>query len=277
MAATSYDNIVDGILNHSQVIPFVKNLTNNYIPQAQGWTWQWFNDGAPGQNSEGIAAGAPFYPSQNNRAFLPITAPASGKKLFVGRFYAVDPHGPQELMLVDHLAICNTNLTTSATVHNLTVATPALATRIGEPDYSELQWWIGAWLTGTSTATTATLSCTLYDIATGTTSTANVTYALSTGAAGMQFRCWQLIPPQGKTIVSIISSAGSVALNSTMMLFCTRTIASLALYVSNMGESATWGEMGMPEVDNDACLAFIHANGVSQNHFLQGELMLFEA
>lgn len=134
------------------------------------------------------------------------------------------------------------------------LATSNVAARIGDDNYSDVQWWL-EWYTATgSTAVTATIVAVYND---GT--TANITVALAaTRPASFMQSLNGLIPAaqagkyiRGITSVALSATTGTVG---NFGITATRPRMTIGSPIANMKVIADWAQLGLPEIKNSACL-----------------------
>ena len=134
------------------------------------------------------------------------------------------------------------------------LSTSNVAARIGDDNYSDVQWWL-EWYTATgSTAVTATIVA-VYDDGT----TANITTFIgATRPAGFMQSLNGLIPAaqagkyiRGITSVTLSATTGTVG---NFGITATRPRMTLGAPIANMKFIADWAQLGLPEIKNSACL-----------------------
>jgi hypothetical protein len=129
-----------------------------------------------------------------------------------------------------------------------------LATRIGDANYSDIQWWM-EWYTQTGAdAANATVNVTYNDGTTG---------ALTAFAIGGTVRASRMIPlnflipaaDSGKYIRAVNSvNVGDTNADGSFGITATRYRASIRMPVLNKVYSNIWAETGLPEIYNESCL-----------------------
>ena len=148
-------------------------------------------------------------------------------------------------------------VTTSQTVGvdlNAVLGTSNVSARIGDADYSDVQWWM-EWYTATgATATTATLGVTLND---GTTTTVPVALA-ATRPAGLLISLNVLVPAAsaGKYIRSVDTCTLSATTGTagSFGVTASRVRMTVGVPLANYKTTANWADLGLPEIKNSACL-----------------------
>lgn len=148
------------------------------------------------------------------------------------------------------------NITTSQAITGLDLNTLNVGTqRLGEANYSDLEWFLEVYLDGGATASNATINVTYND---GTTGNLNVLAVGGTIRAGNMFQLTTLIPTakQGffiRAINSVILSA-STGTAGNFGFTATRNITSIDVNLSNKTEVRSWAQLGLPYIANDSCV-----------------------
>lgn len=160
---------------------------------------------------------------------------------------------------VAHLAGLVLNSTTSQTVTGLDLLTLGLvADRLGDANYSDIQWWLEVYTDGGATASNATINVTYND---GTTGNLNVVAVGGTLRAGRLLPLTPLIPTaqQGKFIrgINSVILSASTTVAGNFGFTATRPRTSVSLDVANKTEYYDWAQLGAPEIPNDSCLQLV--------------------
>jgi hypothetical protein len=129
-----------------------------------------------------------------------------------------------------------------------------LTNRIGDANYSDIQWWM-EWYTNTGPdAANATVNVTYNDGTTG---------ALTAFAIGGTVRASRMIPlnslipaaDSGKYIRAVTSvQVGDTGADGSFGITATRYRAGIRMPVLNKVYSNIWAETGLPEIYNESCL-----------------------
>lgn len=124
------------------------------------------------------------------------------------------------------------------------------AARLGDANYSDVQWWL-EWYTDTgATASNATVNVTYNDDTTGN---------LALIAVGGTVRAGRMIPlisaVAGKWIkaVNSVTLSASTAAAGNFGITATRPRTSIVTDVANKSAVADWAQLGFPEISNDSC------------------------
>lgn len=150
------------------------------------------------------------------------------------------------------------NVATAQTVDidlDAELANVNMTARIGDANYSDVQWWL-EWYTDTgSTAVTATVNVTYDDASTGNLTA--VSLAATRRASFMQPLNY-LIPAAdaGKFIrgVNTVTLSATTGTAGNFGVTATRYRAANYNPIANARFTADWAYLGLPEVPNQACL-----------------------
>lgn len=211
--------------------------------------------------------------STNGAIAVPGGTPGAGNKLYLARIISTQGTSRARVpWVVDRLVHVSGLSGTSTSVQ--TVNSAALPTRAtgGKNVEAALEWYVA---TG-STATTATV---IYVDDSGVSRT--VTMPIPASAAASQ---WELVtfPPQVQTrgvrsVTSVQLAASTLtAGNFGVVLF--RRITAFQYPVGAPGETPQdWPQIGLRQVDREACLQIIHPIDSAGNMAVGGELFFVEA
>jgi hypothetical protein len=174
---------------------------------------------------------------------------------------------------IAHMGGLSGTVTTAQTVGidlSSLLTTSNVAARIGDDNYSDVQWWL-EWYTATgSTAVTATIVA-VYDDGT----TANITVSLAaTRPAGFMQSLNGLIPAaqagkyiRGITSVALSATTGTVG---NFGITATRPRMTIGAPIANMKFIADWAQLGLPEIKNSACLFPIVLTSTTSSGTIRG-------
>jgi hypothetical protein len=199
---------------------------------------------------------------------IPFMQQTSPRTSYLGDLNASCPLAGHTVEIHDRLIqITSTAQTTTQTVTgfalNSFLSTNNIGTRIGDANYSDVQWWVENPLAGVNTTITLTINVTYND---GTTGNLTLAGYLNFRQARM-FALNSLIPAadSGKFIRAINNVTSSATISPNNIAFvATRYRASLYLEVANQLYNGGWTELGMPEIYNQSCLfPIIIAPGVN--------------
>lgn len=279
MAITSLDTLISAMAGSAgaaaQMIPFNKVSVST---QTAGFPCSLWNvSGAP------AAAGIPSTPAICNGSTpgrFPITAPGGSRKLYASNLSMLCSNGNTLLELHDRLGhmggLNGTLLTEQAVNLDISGTGSDLAARRGEPDYSEVQWWLEIY---TAVGTTAVNYTVKYTRADGTAGQTTAQYD-QIGGTGRLFngRLIPIITSNGALIqqVESITLAASTGTAGNFGVTATRRVASLALTNANAPRDADYAALGLPEISGEASLQAILYCGTTSSGALAGVLRVIE-
>lgn len=145
-----------------------------------------------------------------------------------------------------------TSQTTNLPLNLATLSVPA--DRLGDANYSDVQWWLEVYTDGGATASNATINVTYNDDTTGN---------LAVIAVGGTLRAGRMIPLITAVAGKYIKGINSVILSAStgtagnFGFTATKIRSTLPLAVANKGEVFDWANLGFPEIANDSCLEFV--------------------
>jgi hypothetical protein len=254
MAITSVDQLLSALGNNSSRLIIDKA---SIASQAVGnYVSLWRATGQPGQGAIPAAAAVCNNTLVGGINFTQQTSPANS---YLAQLEASCANATTTLEIHDrlvHMGGLNGTLTTAQTVginfDGLT--TDNMVDRIGDANYSDINWWL-EWYTATgATAVTATLAATYND---GTNATVAVSLA-ATRPASLMIPINGLIPAAqaGKYIRAITTCtlSATTAAAGSFGVTATRFRGSLMTPVANAKFVADWAALGIPEIRNGSCL-----------------------
>ena len=156
------------------------------------------------------------------------------------------------------IQISSTAQTTAQTVTgfdlNSFLSTNNIGARIGDANYSDVQWWVENNVNGVSTVITLTINVTYND---GTTGNLTGLTGYVNQRQSRMFALNNLIPAadSGKYIRAINTVTSSATITPNGIAFvATRYRAGLYLEIANEIYNSGWTETGLPEIYNQSCL-----------------------
>jgi hypothetical protein len=254
---TTVNDIVNALANNSSRIIIDKAAIANQI--AGGFSSLWRATGQPAQAAIPTAAAVPTSATLGAMGFANQTAPA---KSYIGWLNANSSNSGNNVEIHDRLAHMGGllfTLTTAQATTSLNLATLALpADRIGDANYSDVQWWLEVYADGGATASNATINVTYNDNTTGNLNPVAVGGTLRTGRL---IQLTPLIPiaQQGKFIKGInnVTLSATTGTAGNFGFTATRPRTSVAVNLANKTETFDWAQLGLPEVPNQSCLQII--------------------
>ena len=251
---TNRDQLIDALANNSTRIVIDKASIANTV--AGQYHSLWRATGQPGQGAIPTAAANCNQSTVGGMRFSQQTAPA---KSYLAYLEAASSNSAMTLEVHDrlrHMGGLNGTLTTAQTVglEFNGVTADNMVERIGDADYSDIQWWL-EWYTDTgATVTTATVAVTYNDGTTG--NLTGVSLAATRRASFMQ-PLNGLIPAasEGKFIraVNTVTLSASTGTVGNFGVTATRLRGSLFMPIANAKFSADWANLPINTIPNSAC------------------------
>lgn len=270
MTITTRDQLINGLGNNSSRILIDKASIASVA--AGNYVSMWRANGQPGQGAIPGAAAACNNALLGAIGFTQQVAPATSYGAYLE---AVFSNNAMVLEIHDrlaHMGGLNGTLTTAQTVGiNLSaISSDNMAERIGDSNYSDVQWWL-EWYTATgATAVTATVAVTYNDGTTG-----GITVALAaTRPASQMIPLNGLIPSaaagkfiRGVTSVTLSATTGTAG---SFGVTATRIRMSQSCPLANFKSSSDWAALGLPEIKNSACLFPVALTSTTSTGTLRG-------
>lgn len=271
MAATSVDDIVNGLGNGAQ--QFVVNKASIASQIAGGFSSLWRATGTPAQASAPAAAAVCTKALTGAFAF---SNPTGGLSSYIARSMLVSGNAATDIEFHDRLAhmggLSGTVTTAQTAGVDVSGSTDNLDLRRGASDYSDVQWWL-EWYTATgASAVTATIT---YTNAAGTSGrTTTVALAASIGAS----RMLPIIGSGGEFIQSVqsVTLSATTGTAGSFGVTATRALGSMSLGLANGGVVYDWQMLGLPKIEDDACLMMVCCPSTTSTGALYGSAKLIQ-
>ena len=251
---TNRDQLIDALANNSSRIVIDKASIANAA--AGQYHSLWRATGQPGQGAIPTAAANCNQSTVGGMKFSQQTAPANSYLAYLEALSSVSASTMEVHDRLMHMGGLNGTLTTAQTVGiDFNGATADnMAERIGDADFSDIQWWL-EWYTDTgATVTTATVAVTYNDGTTG--NLTGVSLAATRRASFMQ-SLNGLIPAAaaGKFIraVNTVTLSASTGAAGNFGVTATRLRGSLFIPIANAKFSADWANLPINTIPNSAC------------------------
>ena len=251
---TNRDQLIDALANNSSRIVIDKASIGSTAPGQYHSLWQ--ATGQPGPGGTPTAATNCSQSTAGGMIFSQQTAPA---KSYLAYLEAASSNSAMTLEVHDrlmHMGGLSGTLTTAQTV-GLDfdgVTADNMADRIGDANYSDIQWWL-EWYTATgATVVTATVAVTYSDGTTG--NLTGVSLAATRRDSFMQ-SLNGLIPAAaaGKFIraVNTVTLSASTGTAGNFGVTATRLRGTLFMPIANAKFSADWANLPINTIPNSAC------------------------
>jgi hypothetical protein len=270
MAITNLDQLVAAMAAPASRIVLDKGNLANQV--AGRYCAMWRATGQPAQGAIPTTAAVPTNATTGAVQFTQQTAPSES---YIGVLDVVGSNSAFTLEVHDriaHLGGLVLNVTTLQTITGLNLDTLApSADRIGDPNYSDVQWWLEVYTDGGATASNATINVTFDD---NTSANLNTQSVGGTIRAGNRFSVDSLrtTAQQGKNIKAInsVQLSASTGTAGNFGFTCTRPRAYLPMGLANFVNKADWAALGLPGVPNGACLEFMILPSTTSSGTLRG-------
>lgn len=256
MTITTRDQLIDAMGNNSSRLIIDKASIAN--ASAGNFFSLWRATGQPGQGAIPTTAARCDNTLTGCINFTQQTAPATS---YLTVLDALCTNAGTTLEIHDRLmhmgGLSGTSIvlqTVNLDLH-ANIASDNLAARLGDANYSDVQWWMEWYGDTGATASNATINVTFND---GT--SAN----LAAVAVGGTVRASRMIPlngliqaaDSGKFIRDIndVTLSASTTTAGNFGFTCTRYRAQLYLPLANARFGADWAGLGLPVIPNESCL-----------------------
>lgn len=272
MTITSRDQLIDAMGNSSS--RFILDKASIASQAAGNYVSMWRATGQPGQGAVPTTAAVCTTALTGAMGFAQQTAPATSYGAYME---VVTSNSAMTVEIHDriaHMGGLSGTLAAAQTVGidlSTLLSTSNVEARIGDANYSDVQWWLEWYIATGTTATTATVAVTYNDGTSG-----NLT-ALSLAAsrpASFMVSLNALIPAasSGKYIRAVNTVTLSVNLGAAgnFGVTATRIRMSSMCPVANLKTISNWADLGFPEIGNDACLFPVVLTSATSSGALRG-------
>ena len=251
---TNRDQLIDALANNSTRIVIDKASIANTV--AGQYHSLWRATGQPGQGAIPTAAASCNQSTVGGMQFSQQTAPAKSYLAYLEAANSVNATTMEVHDRLMHMGGLNGTLTTAQTVglDFNGVTADNMVERIGDANYSDIQWWL-EWYTDTgATAVSATVAVTYSDGTTGNLTGVNLA---ATRRASFMQPLNGLIPAAaaGKFIraVNTVTLSASTGTIGNFGVTATRLRGSLFMPIANAKFSADWANLPINTIPNSAC------------------------
>lgn len=254
MTITTRDQLIDGLGNNSSRIVIDKASITS---QAAGtYVSLWRATGQPGQGAIPGAAAVCNNALIGAIGFAQQTAPATSYGAYLEMATGNSAMTVEIHDRLAHMGGLNGTLTgaQNVLVDFASISSDNMANRIGDANYSDIQWWL-EWYTATgATAVTATMAVVYNDGTTG-----NLTVSLAaTRPASLMIPLNGLIPAanSGKFIrgVNAVLLSATTGTAGSFGVTATRPRMTIGCPMANFKYIANWADLGLPGIYNSSCL-----------------------
>ena len=268
---TNRDQLIDALANNSSRVVIDKaSIANAAVGQYHSL---WRATGQPGPGAIPTAAANCNQSTTGGTKFSQQTAPAKSYLAYLEATSSVSASTMEVHDRLLHMGGLNGTLTTAQTagLDFNGVTADNMAERIGDADYSDIQWWL-EWYTDTgATVTTATVAVTYNDGTTG--NLTGVSLAATRRASFMQ-PLNGLIPAAsgGKFIraVNTVTLSASTGTVGNFGVTATRLRGTLFMPIANAKYGADWASLPISTIQNSACPFIAMLASTSSTGLLRG-------
>ena len=272
MTITSRDQLIDAMGNSSS--RFILDKASIASQAAGNYVSMWRATGQPGQGAVPTTAAVCTTALTGAMGFAQQTAPATSYGAYME---VVTSNSAMTVEIHDriaHMGGLNGTLTTAQTVGidlSTLLSTSDVGVRIGDANYSDVQWWL-EWYTATgATAATATVAVTYDD---GTSGNLTGLSLAATRPAGFMVSLNALIPAasSGKYIraVNTVTLSATTGIAGNFGVTATRIRMASMCPVANLKTISNWADLGFPEIGNSACLFPVVLTSTTSSGTLRG-------
>lgn len=258
MTIQNRDQLVNAMGNNASRLIVDKATVSNTA--AAQWHSLWRATGQPGQGAIPVAVAVCDNTTVGALQFSQQTAPATSYFATLDATCSTAGVTFEFHDRLAHMGGLSGTVTTAQTValDFNTLTTDNLPARIGDSNYSDIQWWL-EWYSDTgSTAVTATVNVTYNDGSTGNltgvslaaTRRATFTQSLNGYIPAAQAGLWI----RGVNSVQLSATTGTAG---NFGVTATRYRAGAYRPVANARMTDDWAALGLPEIYNESCLFLI--------------------
>lgn len=263
MAITTRDQLINAMCNNSSRIIIDKASLSNAVAGQFHSLWR-----ATGQPGQGAIPGAAARCTHALTGSLQFTQQVDPAKSYLSILEGLCSNAGSTLEIHDrlmHMGGLVGNVATAQTANvdvYANIASDNLAERIGDANYSDIQWWL-EWYTDTgSTAVNVTVNVTYND---GTSGNLTAASLAATRRASFMLPLNGLIPAadSGKYIrdVNTVQLSATTGTAGSFGVTATRYRAALYKPLANARFTADWASLGIPLIANSSCLMVIQVAG----------------
>lgn len=271
MTITTLDGMFNALANNSSRL-VIDKASIAYAAAGQFHSL-WRATGQPGQGAIPTAAATCNSSLLGGFNYAQQTLPATS---YIGYFEAACSNSSVTLELHDRLIhrgglVGNVATAQTAGVDLNGVTADNMAKRIGDANFSDVQWFLEWYADTGSTATTATVNVTYNDGTTG--NLTGVSLAATRRASFMQPLNGRIpAVDSGKFIraVNTVTLSVSTGTAGNFGVTATRPRSSLLCPVANLKWSADWAALPVSEIPNSSCLFLIQIASTTSTGTVRG-------
>lgn len=265
MTISTRDQLIDAMGNNASRIVIDKASLAN---AAAGQFFSlWMATGVPGAGAAPGAAGNPTSATTGAFKFANQTAPATSYLAWLAVQFSLSASNLEIHDRLAHMSGLSGTVTTSQGALSLVTNSPG-AERLGDANYSDVQWWLEIYTALGGVGVNATVSVEYNDGSTGNLA------AIALGATPRAGRLYPLISAvAGKFIRAVTGVTLSVSTGTAgnFGITATRSRTSVSAPLLNKTETYDWAQLGLPNIPNDSCLMMLMLCGTTTTGIVRGQ------
>lgn len=265
MAITTRDELIDALGNNSSRIVIDKASMAN---AAAGQFFSlWTATGIPGAGAAPTTAANPTSATTGAMGFANQTAPATSYLAWLAIQCGNSATNLEIHDRLAHMGGLSGTVTTAQGALSLVTNSPGAA-RLGDANYSDVQWWLEVYTALGATGVNATVAVEYNDGTTGNLA------AIALGATPRAGRMYPLVSAVAGKFIRAVTSVTLSATTGTAGNFgitATRPRTSVSVPLLNKTEVFDWAQIGLPNIPNDSCLMMIMLCGTTTTGTVRGQ------
>lgn len=265
MSITTRDQFIDALGNNSSRLVIDKASLPNAV--AGQFFSLWTTSGVPGIGGAPGAASVPTKATTGASGFTNQTAPATS---YIGWLALQASNNATNLEIHDrlaHMGGLSGIVTTAQGALSLVTSDPGAA-RLGDANYSDVQWWLEIYTGLGATGVNATVNVTYDDNSTGNLA------VIALGVSPRAGRLYSLISAVAGRFIKAVNSVTLSATTGTAGNFgitATRPRTSISMPLANKTEPVDWAQLGFPTIPNDSCLMMLMCCSTTTTGTIRGQ------
>lgn len=265
MTISTVDQLLDAIGNNASRLVIDKASLAN---AAAGQFFSlWTATGTPGAGAAPGAAAVPTKATTGAFGFNNQTAPATSYLAWLAAQFGNSVSNLEIHDRLAHMGGLSGTVTTSQGALSLVTNSPG-ADRLGDANYSDVQWWLEVYTALGATGVNATVAVEYNDATTGNLA------AIALGATPRQGRLYPLVSAVAGKFIRAVTGVTLSATTGTAGNFgitATRSRTSISAPLLNKTETFDWAQLGLPNIPNDSCLMMLMLCGTTSTGTVRGQ------
>lgn len=265
MTITTRDQLISALGNNASRLVLDKASLSNTV--AGQFFSLWTATGTPGAGSAPGAAAVPTKATTGAFGFTNQTAPATSYLAWLAPQAGNNVTNLEIHDRLAHMSGLSGTVTTSQGALSLVTTSPG-ADRLGDANYSDVQWWLEIYTALGSTGVNATVAVTYNDDSTGNLA------AIALGATPRQGRLYPLVSAVAGKFIKAVTGVTLSATTGTAGNFgitATRQRTAVSMPLANKTETFDWAALGFPNIPNDSCLFMLMLCGTTTTGTVRGQ------